>query len=149
MFLTATATSSMTETLKGYLDDPTVLKGTMNHMNINFSWMYRKLQTRGMSLGIIWQLHWFHNTVCNIIKKDTAIIYTDCIADIAPIIQALDNVGIASAHYHGELNARAKLALYRQWANGKVQVMVTTKAFGMGINSEIARDVIYQEWCTS
>ena len=30
MFLTATATSSMTETLKGYLDDPTVLKGTMH-----------------------------------------------------------------------------------------------------------------------
>ena len=34
MFLTATATSSMAETLKGYLDDPTVLKSTMNHMDI-------------------------------------------------------------------------------------------------------------------
>lgn len=77
----------------------------------------------------------FATKVSKIISKDSAIVYTDFIADIAPITQALAKVGITFAHYHGELDARAKLASYRQWSNGEVQVMVATKAFGMGINS--------------
>ena len=75
-------------------------------------------------------------------KKDNAIVYTDFIADIAPIMQALNELGITCAHYHGDLDARSKLSSYRQWANGEVQVIVATKASGMGINNENVRHVI-------
>ena len=141
MFLTATATPSMAEKLKGYLSDPTVLKGTMNRPYIILDVQevtdkgHVSKENRGNYIGFV-------NSVCKIIKKDTAIIYTDFIADIVPITQALDKVGITSAHYHGELDAKSKLASYRQWANSEVQVMVATKAFGMGINSGNVRHVI-------
>ena len=141
MFLTATATPSMAEKLKGYLSDPTMLKGTMNRPNIILDVQevtdkgHVSKENRGNYIGFV-------NSVCKIIKKDTTIIYTDFIADIVPITQALDKVGITSARYYGELDAKSKLALYRQWANGEVQAMVATKAFGMGINSGNVRHVI-------
>jgi RecQ family ATP-dependent DNA helicase len=133
MFLTATATPSMAEKLKCCLHDPCVLKGTINRPNIildvqEFDKGHVSKDNRGDYSG-------FATKVSKIISKDSAIVYTDFIADIAPITQALAKVGITFAHYHGELDARAKLASYRQWSNGEVQVMVATKAFGMGINS--------------
>ena len=54
----------------------------------------------------------------------------------------MNYIGITCAHYHGDLDARSKLSSYRQWSNGEVQVMVATKAFGMGINNENVRHVI-------
>ena len=141
MFLTATATPSMAGKLKACLHNPCVLKGTVNHPNIILDAQEVtdkgrvSKDSRGNYTGIA-------NSVSKIIKKDSAIIYTDFIADIAPTTQALEEVGIASAHYHRDLDARSKLTSYRQWVDSEVQVMVVTKAFGMGINNENVRHVI-------
>ena len=92
----------------------------MNHTNITLD--VQEVTDKGhMSKENCGNYTGFVNSVCEIIK-DTAIIYTDFIADIAPITQVLDKVGITSVHFHGELEVKSKLALYRQWANGEVQV---------------------------
>ena len=127
MFLTATATPSMVGKLKACLHNPCVLKGTVNHPNIILDTQevtdkgHVSKDSGGNYTGIA-------NSVSKIIKKDSAIIYTDFIADIAPITQALEEVGIASAHYHRDLDARSKLTSYRQWVDSEVQVMAVTKA---------------------
>ena len=70
MFLTATAIPSMTEKLKKYLSDPTVLKGTMNSTNITLDVQdvtdksYVLNENCGSYISFV-------NSVCKIIKKDT------------------------------------------------------------------------------
>ena len=141
MFLTATATPSMVEKLNACLHDPCVWKGTVNHPNIILD--VQEITDKGhVSKDSRGNYTGFANSVSKIIKKDNAIVYTDFIAYIAPITQALNELGITCAHYHGDLDAQSKLSSYRQWANGEVQVMVAAKAFGMGINNENVRHVI-------
>ena len=141
MFLTATATPSMVEKLKACLHDPCVWKGTVNRPKIILD--VQEITDKGhVSKDSRGNYTGFANSVSKIIKKDNAIVYTDFIADIASITQALNELGITCAHFHGDLDAQSKLSSYRQWTNGEVQLMVATKAFGMGINNENVRHVI-------
>ena len=140
-FLTATAIPIMVKKLKACLHDPCVWKRTVNRPKIILD--VQEITDKGhVSKDSRGNYTGFANSVPKIKKKDNAIVYTNFIVDIAPIMQAIIELGITCAHYHGDLDARSKLSSYRQWTNGEVQVMVATKAFGMGINNENVRHVI-------
>ena len=43
---------------------------------------------------------------------------------------------------YGEMDVRAKSESYAKWRSGTAQLMVATKAFGMGINRKDVRHII-------
>ncbi|RGB42502.1 P-loop containing nucleoside triphosphate hydrolase protein [Rhizophagus diaphanus] len=47
------------------------------------------------------------------------------------------------AMYHGELSAKQKSAVLFNWKSGKIQIMIATNAFGMGVNVPDVRIVIH------
>lgn len=62
--------------------------------------------------------------------------------DLFAILQSLlpdKNLGI----YHEELGDEQRKSIMSQWKDGKIQIMIGTNAFGMGINSSNVYLVIY------
>ena len=69
-----------------------------------------------------------------IVGDECAVVYTDFVADIGSIICELHTKGLTCAAYYGELDSATREASQSQWMSENVQVMVATKAFGLGIN---------------
>ena len=74
-----------------------------------------------------------------------SIVSTDFIADIGPIVSALQEVGVDVVGYHGEMDAPSRHESYVKWKSGKVQTIVATKAFGMGVDKLDIRHVVWNE----
>ena len=55
---------------------------------------------------------------------------------------ALRSLGLQCAGYYGEMDAKERQVAQEEWMHGKVQVMVATKAFGLGIDKPNIRHVI-------
>jgi len=62
--------------------------------------------------------------------------------DVGPILCALRSLGFEAVGYYGEMDVRAKSESYTKWRSGTAQLMVATKAFGMGINRKDVRHII-------
>ena len=61
--------------------------------------------------------------------------YMDFVKDIAPLAIALNENGLKCGAFHGKkLSPQDKTKLVENWMEGEIQVMVCTKAFGMGID---------------
>jgi len=72
----------------------------------------------------------------------SAIIYTDFISEVGKIVSSLETIGIPSVGYHGEMDVSSRQDAYVQWKSNNIQVIVATKAFGMGIDKPDIRHVI-------
>ena len=84
----------------------------------------------------------FAHRAADIIGTSSAIIYTDFISDVGPIISALAELGIDAVGYHGELDGPSRHQSYMRWKSDDVKVIVATKAFGMGINKPDIRHIV-------
>ncbi|WP_459209104.1 RecQ family ATP-dependent DNA helicase [Aquimarina rhabdastrellae] len=80
-----------------------------------------------------------------ILTKQTgsSIIYVRNRKAAIEISRTLSNYGISSTYYHGGISPEEKQSRFEQWFNDKVQVMVATNAFGMGIDKPDVRTVIH------
>ena len=76
----------------------------------------------------------FPKRAAEIIGSASSIVYTDFIADIGPIVNALEEFGIEVVGYHGEMDAPSKQESFLKWKSGQVQPIVATKLFGLGID---------------
>ena len=74
-----------------------------------------------------------------------SIVSTDFIANIGPIVSALQEVGVDVAGYHGKMDAPSRHESYVKWKSGQVQTIVATKAFGMGVDKPDIRHVVWNE----
>lgn len=63
-------------------------------------------------------------------------------SDVGPILCALQSLGLECAGYYGEMDADERKVAQGEWMQNNVQVMVTTKAFGLGIDKPNIRHVI-------
>ena len=55
----------------------------------------------------------------------------------------LDKHNIHSAAFHGGMKTKQRNKIIKEWENGKVKIMISTKAFGMGIDKSDVRKVIH------
>ena len=134
MALTATATPAVDD-IK-LLRNPVTKRTSINRPNITLN--VEEL-TPNQSLNKATQ---FTKRAAEIMGSTSSIIYTDFIADIGPIVSALEEVGIQAVGYHGEMDAPSKQESFHKWKTGQVQIIVATKAFGMGIDKPDIRHVI-------
>ena len=64
------------------------------------------------------------------------IVYVDFVEDVAPLmIRLSEEHGLKAASFYGRgLSGHDKDQLLKSWREGLIQVMVATKAFGLGVN---------------
>src|SRR5207248_2354613 len=58
----------------------------------------------------------------------------------------ISNSGIATAPYHGALDGDERQDVYREFAAGRLKVIVATSAFGMGVDFPDIRQVIHYDF---
>ena len=71
-----------------------------------------------------------------------SIIYADFACHVDPIVLALRNRDIQAIGYYGKMKELEKREAYSKWKSGEVQVIIATRAFGLGINKGNVRFVI-------
>lgn len=72
-----------------------------------------------------------------------AIIYVANRKSCTTTVSQLNTLGFTATYYHGGLSLKDKAAQMQLWMDEKVQVMVATNAFGMGIDKANVKTVIH------
>ena len=83
----------------------------------------------------------------HIIKKvpGTAIVYCKSRKRTGDLMQLLQMQGIVASNYHAGLSQEERNQRQKDWIDNKVQVMVCTNAFGMGIDKPDVRLVVHMD----
>ncbi|KAM9772205.1 ATP-dependent DNA helicase Q1 isoform 2-T2 [Syngnathus typhle] len=135
--LTATATTSILKDCAKILCVPKPISLTASFNRTN---LYYELRAKVTDEALI-------NDIASLIKnryKDqSGIIYVFSQKDAESVSSELQQRDILTAPYHASLNPDDKSQTHRKWASGKVQVVVATVAFGMGIDKPDVRFVIH------
>lgn len=80
--------------------------------------------------------------VCNKVKG-TGIIYARNRKLTEELSEFLNRKGIRASYYHAGLTAELRDKRQQEWINGRVSVIVSTNAFGMGIDKPDVRYVVH------
>lgn len=54
----------------------------------------------------------------------------------------LSTLNVDSVAYYGEMDVKSRSESYHKWKDGEVKVMVTTSAFGMGIDKSDIKHIV-------
>ena len=127
MALTATATPSTIKeiTTKLNLTTPTVIKTSFNKQQLSITFN-RKL---GINDGDMTDIY-------NLIKKNNCktIIYCKTRKETEKISERLNNKKLVTAYYHGDMKTVDRTKVQDDFTTGKINIIVATIAFGMGID---------------
>lgn len=77
--------------------------------------------------------------------NENGIIYCATRKDVDRVYENLIRAGIKVGHYHGGLNDEVRREMQNAYADDKLQVMVATNAFGMGIDKSNVRYVLHYQ----
>ena len=77
--------------------------------------------------------------------NENGIIYCATRKDVDRVYENLTRAGIKAGHYHGGLNDEVRREMQNAYADDKLQVMVATNAFGMGIDKSNVRYVLHYQ----
>jgi len=132
--VTATATPTVEkdiiETLE--FDDYKIFKSSYERSNIDYH--IHKTGDKRSSLNSFYATH-PGSSITYVRSRKNAVEYTQ---------QLLHN-GITAGFYHGGLNNKLRAKTSDQWLHNKLQVMVATNAFGMGIDKPDVRTVVHMQ----
>ena len=77
--------------------------------------------------------------------NENGIIYCATRKDVDRVYENLTRAGIKVGHYHGGLSDEGRREMQNAYADDKLQVMVATNAFGMGIDKSNVRYVLHYQ----
>lgn len=134
MALTASATPQVLEDIMKHLEmkKPRLFQQTFARENLSYH--VRKVENK-LEKGI---------AILNRIPG-TAIWYVRNRQATQNIAKALASMGISATFYHAGLSVEGRSQRQEQWMNNHVRVMVSTNAFGMGIDKPDVRLVIHSD----
>ncbi|XP_033845066.1 ATP-dependent DNA helicase Q1 [Periophthalmus magnuspinnatus] len=136
--LTATATSSVLQDCEKILNvsQPLTLTASFNRTNLYYEVRF-KASDRDGSL----------NDMASLIKRkylgQSGIVYVFSQKDAETVSSELQKQDIVAYPYHSNMDAKDKSRVHRKWTSNKIQVVVATVAFGMGIDKPNVRFVIH------
>lgn len=76
-------------------------------------------------------------------NQEPSIIYVTNRKSCSETVHQLESLGFTAIFYHGGLTAKDKEKNMKLWMDEKVQVMVATNAFGMGIDKANVKTIIH------
>ncbi|KAM9845800.1 ATP-dependent DNA helicase Q1 isoform 4-T4 [Aulostomus maculatus] len=136
--LTATATSSILKDCEKILcvQQPVKLSASFNRTNLYYE---VRLKDSDSEASI--------NDMASLIrcryKDQSGIVYVFSQKDAELVSSELQRRDILAYPYHANMAPDDKSRIHRKWTSGKVQVVVATVAFGMGIDKPDVRFVIH------
>ena len=146
MALSATVTPQVQKVLESFLINPVIEKSSVNRENIflaaeqcNFKRVGGSKQSAALDSR---DFNSFADRVTELISDECSIVYTDFACHVAPIVLALRDRNVQAVGYYGKMKEGEKNEAFLQWKRGEVQVIVATRAFGLGINKSDVRFVI-------
>lgn len=124
-----------------------VLEDIILQLNMNQPRVFRKSFERKNIAYMIFEVEDKLYRIKQILDKnpEPSIIYVRNRKSCSELALQLENLGIKSTFYHGGLSAKEKENQMNLWINDKVQVMVATNAFGMGIDKSNVKTVIHTQ----
>ncbi|KAL6533712.1 Werner syndrome ATP-dependent helicase [Orobanche hederae] len=137
--LTATATKKVQEDLRDMLHIPKCVKFVSSVNRPNLFYMVREKSSVGKSVidGIA---EYVQTSFPN---NESGIVYCFSRKECEQVAKELRERGIPADYYHADMDAQARERVHTRWSNGKLQVIVGTVAFGMGINKPDVRFVVH------
>ena len=124
--LTATATPETINILKKKLnlENPEIIKASFyrNNLSINI------VKKHNLTYDIAKITHLIKN------NNQKTLIYSKTIDDSEKISELLNNLGLNSKYYHGQMTSKQRKLTQLEFTDGDCNVMVATIAFGMGID---------------
>ncbi|REL33704.1 RecQ family ATP-dependent DNA helicase [Rhodohalobacter sp. SW132] len=132
--LTATATPEVKDDIIKNLGfkNPTIIAGGFGRENLLW-WVNQTPQRRRSLL----------NAVQKGAEKGSGIVYCSTRRDCMKWAAEFSKIGIISEAYHAGLQSSDREAIQKRWISGKTPVVVSTNAFGMGIDKADCRFVIH------
>lgn len=132
--LTATATKQVAHDITDSLKfiKPLVVTDSFSRNNIAFKVYWEEDKRYRLKL------------LCSQLKN-SAIIYVRTRRLSQEIAQYLNSNGSSAAYFHGGISKKEKKERLNHWLNDKVQVMVATNAFGMGIDKPDVQLVVHYQ----
>ena len=136
--LTATATKSMrVDIIRELKIGPNALyfQSSFNRPNLFFEVREKKMKRKFMKelCGLL----------MNRFKNKSGILYCSTIKETKKVTAELQEKGFSCAEYHSKLKYEKKRFVQRSWMENKIDFIVATIAFGMGINKQDVRFVIH------
>ncbi len=130
--LTASATPKVKEDIitQLKLDNPAIFSKSFYRDNI----AYMVFETED-------KLHLLQQILTK--NPEPSIIYVTNRKACLETVHQLESHGFSATYYHGGLNAKEKDSHMKLWMEEKVQVIVATNAFGMGIDKGNVRTIIH------
>ncbi|WP_299208389.1 ATP-dependent DNA helicase RecQ [uncultured Dokdonia sp.] len=132
--LTATATPKVVQDISEelQLNDPLLCKGSYHRENLTYTLIHSADKNFRLE---------------QILKNTTqsAIIYVRNRKATIGTAQFLKSRGITATFYHGGMSRDDRHKHYKDWRDNKTQVMVSTNAFGMGIDKADVDTVVHLE----
>jgi len=132
--LTATATPNVVLDIMEKLEfkTPNVLKASFTRKNLS----YHVLKENDKPYKLL-----------NLLKKisGSSIVYVRSRKKCRELSEIINQNNIKSTFYHAGLNARERAKRQEMWSNNQIRVMVSTNAFGMGIDKSDVSLVIHYD----
>ena len=130
--LTASATADVQDDIQQKLSfkSPKVFRKSFERRNISYMVLHEEDKLQRM---------------LNIMRKiqGTGIVYVRTRKKTREIAAFLQRNSVNASFYHAGLNASERAKIQEQWMTGKVRVVVSTNAFGMGIDKSNVRFVVH------
>jgi len=136
--LTATSTADVTKDVKSILRVPSALVflSGFNRPNLHYS-VRLKCDDNKENYEKLSKL------VGKEFQGSSGIIYTTTIKEVETLRDELRKRGIGAGCYHAQMDPDRRRRVHQDWQAGKIQVVVATLAFGMGIDKSDVRFVIH------
>lgn len=130
--LTATATKKVENDIVKHLelDNPLIVKSTFDRPNINI-----KVIPKGSDA--------IEDLLQVVVKDEPTIIYCQTRANTDDLAYALTKKGIKSESYHAGMKASDRNRVHEDFSSAKLNCVVATIAFGMGIDITIRKVIHY------
>ncbi|EOY25440.1 RECQ helicase L2 isoform 1 [Theobroma cacao] len=137
--LTATATLKVQNDLMEMLRVPKCLKFVSTVNRPNLFYMVREKSSVGKVVI---------DEITEYIKEsypnnESGIVYCFSRKECEQVASELCERGISAGYYHADMDVNAREKVHMKWSKNKLQVIVGTVAFGMGINKPDVRFVIH------
>ena len=142
MALTATATRKCQEDIieQLRLHDPFVLRQSFQRSNLHY-FVVRRFSDRKFALAQILQKHRRDN--------EATIIYSNSRDVVDDLASWLRRIGVDVTSYHAGLPDSERITKQRAFASGAIRCMVSTVAFGMGVDKSDVRLIVHYEMPSS
>jgi len=126
------------------LRDPVVIEGAVDRPNVAIHISPYRLSTKKeIEMHEVGKFRFLAEKVKETIQNEKAVVYLSYAADSDNLVNELEHLGLKTGSYTGKTTShKDKIKLYHKFNNDDIQVLVATKAFGMGINIPNIRHVI-------